>query len=150
MAKRINNNETYHRYMEAHDEHWYFIYFQKSGKANFYIKPGRSNMDIDLFVYKSDKDTMLGRSRKGSGKDDIVFDIPVRTDEKYYIKVKHYSGSEGLFELRAKVYPDNSSIFDGKASVNFHNGVFNGISVGGYSKSLSSYARNYERRLQSI
>ncbi|WDV47905.1 peptidoglycan-binding domain-containing protein [Clostridiaceae bacterium M8S5] len=86
---------------------WYEIQFVKSGNANFYIKPDESDLDIDLEVYNEDYNK-LGSSSKGAGKYDLV-NLPVAKGKKYYMKVIHYAGPSGSYEVKCKRYDDTTT-----------------------------------------
>ncbi|MCT4686202.1 hypothetical protein [Vallitalea sp.] len=85
-------------------EHWYYVRFDKDGKANFFVEPLNSQLDVDITVYKgSTTGEVVGQSSKGPGQWDLVEKKPVQAGIKYYIKIKGYSGS-GQYKVRCKNY----------------------------------------------
>lgn len=92
-------------------EKWYYIEFAKAGNANFFLQPQSSNLDVDLYVYNQDKTTLLAKSRKGSGEDDIIKELAVKARERYYIKIKYIDGS-GSFMLRCKNYSSSNAVME--------------------------------------
>lgn len=98
---RIFNDETLSDYISS-GEHWYYVIFNKNGKANFFVDPDNS-LDVDLYLYDEDKDTLLGRSMTGTGVNCYIRSISVDQGKKYYIKVKRSKGS-GEYQIRCKVY----------------------------------------------
>lgn len=85
-------------------EHWYYVRFNDDGKANFYVEPLNSTLDVDIIVYKgSTSGEVVGQSARGAGQWDLVEKKPVQAGIKYYIKIKGYSGS-GQYKVRCRNY----------------------------------------------
>lgn len=92
------------------EEQWFYVNFSSEGKANFYVNPNSTTLDVDLYVYSSNKTTLLGKATSGGvGEHDVIMEIPVESNKRYYIKVKAYSGS-GTYLLRCKNYEDDPII----------------------------------------
>ncbi|MCT4686857.1 M23 family metallopeptidase [Vallitalea sp.] len=85
-------------------EHWYYVRFNKDGKANFFVEPLNSQLDVDITVYKgSTSGEVVGQSAKPAGQWDLVEKKPVIAGIIYYIKIKGYDGS-GQYKVRCKNY----------------------------------------------
>jgi len=90
------------------EEQWFYVNFSSEGKANFYVNPNSTTLDVDLYVYSSNKTTLLGKATSGGvGEHDVIMEIPVESNKRYYIKVKAYGGS-GTYLLRCKNYIQES------------------------------------------
>ncbi len=90
---------------------WYYVTFAEAGKANFFLQPQSSSLDVDLRVYKSDQTTRLASSTNNVGEDDMISGIAVAAGERYYIKVSYVKGS-GSYMLRCKNYPATNNVMD--------------------------------------
>lgn len=104
------NDDVYGNVGVSGDIDYYKITFNQKGKANFFLQPLASGLDVDLRVLTSGGAT-LGSSRAGAGSNDLVT-VDVDAWITYYIEVQHYSGSGNVgqqYLLRAKNYTFNPS-----------------------------------------
>ncbi|MCT4545043.1 MAG: M23 family metallopeptidase [Vallitalea sp.] len=101
---KIFNDRDYTKSIRKNDDHWYYVQFREDGKANFFLRPNNSSLDVDLSVYEgSQQGTQLGSSSKGAGQADLVSQIPVKAGVRYYIKVRRCNGL-GTYLFRCKNY----------------------------------------------
>lgn len=105
-APRLYNDVTTSpTFIDENAVHWYYAQFEKDGKANFYLEPLISSLDVDLEIFKdSPTGEQIAKEMNGAGIPDLVSQLPIQAGIKYYIKVSHYSGS-GNYLLRCKNYP---------------------------------------------
>lgn len=99
---RIHDDENINESI-TDNNHWYYVIFDKDGKANFYFHPEDSNLDIRMYVYNSDM-VKLGRGYiTGNGQDLLIEKLDVKKDERYYVEIKYRSGSSDYL-FRCKNY----------------------------------------------
>ena len=68
---------------------WYKVRFDYDGKANFYIKPLDDDLNIDLYLYKGDRKTIVGFSGNGPGSHELVTIYNAEKDVDYFLKVEN-------------------------------------------------------------
>ena len=105
MAKRIYDNENYDGNIDSRESQWYRIKFEKGGRANFYLSPGKKTVDLDLFICTAeDKNSTIKSSVNATGEDETILNFKVEAGIYYYILVKNYSKVSSGFLLRVKNY----------------------------------------------
>ncbi|GKX30243.1 hypothetical protein SH1V18_27230 [Vallitalea longa] len=104
-ATRLNNdNPTKPILINQGDVHWYYAQFKEDGKANFYVKPLKESLDVNIEIHKeSVRGELIGKSSKGAGQADLIEKKSVQAGVKYYIGISCNSGS-GCYSLKCKNY----------------------------------------------
>lgn len=109
QAQRIQDNDDVEGRVDSIlDIDWYKIQFDYDGRANFYLKPLSSRLNVDLYVYSSNMTTLLDLSKRSAGQYELIELNNIEKDRDYYIKVIHKGSSvpsNNKYHLRCKVYP---------------------------------------------
>jgi murein DD-endopeptidase MepM/ murein hydrolase activator NlpD len=155
-----NDDDVDGRVDERHDVDWYKVKFNKSGKANFWVRPRHEDLDVDIAIFKAKasngslyngikpagKNGESHEARRGKGLDDLVC-ITVEAGVYYYIKIAHCgkipSGSKGnQYWLRCKFKDNWYSYFENgwRTTLGF-NGRSSGSNRGHLGNDLVNTAR---------
>ena len=109
QAQRIQDNDDVEGRVDSIlDIDWYKIQFDYDGRANFYLNPLSSRLNVDLYVYSRNMTTLLDLSKRSAGQYELIELNNIEKDRDYYIKVVHRGSSvpsNNKYHLRCKVYP---------------------------------------------
>lgn len=112
IAERIEDNIEYPSdLIRRRQEHWYYVQFDSSGKANFFVEPENHLLDIDIVVRKDSitGDLVGEASSKGLGQWELIEKVPVAAGVKYYIGIYCHFGI-GKYNLKCRNYTDTNKI----------------------------------------
>lgn len=103
--RTYDGDNNYGALTTASDVDWWWVQFDASGTANFWLSDIPTGCNFDLYVYASNGTTLLASSTKAGRYSELVT-IPVSAGTKYYFCIRSASGgSSSQYVVRAKYYP---------------------------------------------
>jgi len=120
IYEKSTTNETYSNAQQIYDDYdvygkinpsgdvdWYYVTFPSAGTANFWLGVNYQGLtqDYELAVYSSNGTTLLARSINGGSSDELISDLSIAANTRYYIKVYGFGSaynSSTYYKLRTK------------------------------------------------
>lgn len=103
--RTYDGDNNYGAITSTSDVDWWWVQFDASGTANFWLSDIPTGCNFDLYVYRGNGTNLVASSTK-EGRYSELITIPVVAGTKYYFCVRSASGSSSSqYVVRAKYYP---------------------------------------------
>ncbi|MBR4587669.1 MAG: hypothetical protein IKO30_05045 [Lachnospiraceae bacterium] len=100
--------DNYGALSSSSDIDWWKVSYSKTGNANFWLGGIPTGCNYNLYLYNSDKTTLIGSS-ENTGNHSELFSHTVFAGATYYVKVVSFGGSSSNnYLFRTRNYPEVS------------------------------------------